>query len=114
MCKSECIVQGLWADASQNEQLAAAQQPTLDNARIRAGLLHRLDPSCNFSRGGIGKGNTIWPPDKIWKHHQRLQQNINNLILEDIHYDPRNVIMEFTSCRLQVLVLISVIDYSTH
>lgn len=102
--ESECIVHGLWANASQNEQLAATQQPTPSNARICSGLLHRLDLLCKYSRGGMGEQGTqnIWPPDCIWKHPKLLQENINNLVLEAIHYDPQNVIMDFKSCWLQV------------
>lgn len=102
--ESECMVQGLWADASQNEQLAATQKPTPSNARICSGLLHRLDASCKGSKFGMGEHRTrnIWPPDCIWKDPKLLQENINNLVLEGIHYDPRNVIMDFKSCWLQV------------
>lgn len=101
---SERMVHGIWADASQNEQLAAVKNPTPDNSRICAGLVHKLEPLSTTSRGmGPRSQKKIWPPNKIW-NSPSVGGNIKKLILKEIHYDPRNVIMDFTSCWMQVRI----------
>ncbi len=102
---TECMVQGIWADASQDEQLVAVTNPKPENSRVCAGLVCKLDSRSKTSRGmGPKSKKKIWPPEKIWTN-SFVREKIQNLILKGIHYDPRNVIMDLTTCWLQVRVL---------
>lgn len=99
---SECMVHRIWADALQNKQLSAMKHPKPDNSRICAGLVHKLDPLSTNLRGmGPKNQKKIWLPKKIW-NSPSVGGNIKNLIPKDIHYDPCNVIMDFTTCWMEV------------
>lgn len=91
-------LRNIWVDSTKAEQLSANENPTPLNILQRLGLPSPLTPQSPICRGGSGSNNQprVWPP--IAASVDQLQ----NLVLIDVIWNPRNLILNFSSCCVQV------------
>lgn len=90
-------VQNIWVDCTDKEQLEAIKNPTPGNILQRLGLPYPLAPDSSVRRGGSGTEKPrVWPP------FASTANDLRKLVLLDVIWNPRNLILIFACCCLQV------------